>query len=279
MTKWSFPRISSAIKRQEREQKEELSKVNKVLKQQHTRKKLIKDFPAIHKYLTTRFTDVDLSKVPIYLVSNQAMNNAGYQECNGCYYPAFDLILVKKTPSICEGRSPRGKYAKSLRKAVQCALSVDDIVVHECLHAISKKTNRAARFFTKAEEEFVFTNSIDFYKQKGMSEDRIINECFISFCINNIVTSRKHMYRIFLELKEQEGLDITPVEKTYTEQEYDKFINKHGVALVAVIVKQAQTEAAKMVECYKSNQNVTTKGDFGLSEPSGRFSGIRFRGG
>lgn len=261
----------------EQQTKKERSKVNRAIRQPSTRKRSVKDFPEVFDYLQRKFSEVDLSDIPIYIATNQTMANTGFEKINGCYYPIFDLILVKKNPSVCDSDGS-GAYSKRLSKTIACALRLEDVVVHECLHAVSKKSNRSARFFTNGEEEFVFTNSIDFYKEQGMDESKIADECLIAFCVNNIVEDRQEMMDIFEEIKVTKKLRVTPVDRVFTEAEYSRFVNKHADLLVDIIVRNARAEAHKMIECYKSNQEQSTEGDFNLTLPTGRFAGIRYLG-
>lgn len=80
--------------------------------------------------------------------------------------------------------------------------------MHELLHAVSFRLNRYNKRYKNNEEEFVFLNSFEFYRNKGMSNENIINSILICFCINNITSNYKEMQQLFTQLKKNKILTL-----------------------------------------------------------------------
>lgn len=220
-------------------------KARKVITHKETEIKSVSDFPVIAEYLSVRFPDVDVSDIAIHLSPPRVVERSGWRDIGGCYIRHMRVIIVKN--KIETHRSPKGAFEKLMRQ--QCPLDAtqsEDVVVHELIHAISDRIGRSSSRFTHMEEEFVYTNCIDFYKQKGMTESDIVDHNFLPFCLHDVYSSRKEMSSLFGKV----GSSLGEV-RNMTKSGYRAFLNKHASVFVPLVKEKAQQKAQHMIELYK----------------------------
>jgi len=129
--------------------------VERVIAHNLTKRKYLSDFPAVAEYLEERFPDVDLSEVALYLSPPRVIDRC-IQDVGGCYTSSLNVILVKD--KIDKSTKPKGKFEKLMQETCGVKADVEDVVVHEFLHAVSHKIDRSLSRYTHMEEEFVYTN-------------------------------------------------------------------------------------------------------------------------
>ncbi len=230
----------NASKLQERIDCEE--KVQEVLSNSKTIQKTIGDYPRIASYLHEKFADIDVSDVKIYIATAKAMDNAGWGHAGGCYIHHMNLILIKKTMSR---RKQKNEFDQLLAEKIGIKLNVEDVLVHELIHAVSGKASRSSRKFVNQEEEFVFTNCIDFYKDKGMTESDIATKVFLPFCVQNVFEDGKTLMKVLSKYIPQGADSLKVLLDPY------KLLNKHAEEIIPKIVKKAHNNALKMIDLYK----------------------------
>lgn len=217
-------------------------KVNRIAKHSVTEAKVVADFPEIQKYLDGRFPDIDISDVKIYMSTPEVIEKEGFKNIGGCYINLLKVILVKNN---IKNKEVRGKFKKMMQESCELDIEPEDVLVHELIHAVSHRINRASSRYRHMEEEFVYTNCIDFYYKKGMSDDDIVNNNFLPFCLQDIYESGKEMSNIFAKVNRT----IDEI-RQMTEEEYARFLNKNAEVLIPLIKLRAQKKAHKMIELY-----------------------------
>ena len=95
------------------------------------------------------------------------------------------------------------------------------------------------------EEEFVYTNCIDFYKQKGISEADIVNNNFLPFCLHDVYESPEDLGPVFKVV----GSSLSEV-RELSQRQYSAFLNKHAETIVPMIKEIAQKKSHHMIELY-----------------------------
>ncbi|MHA2279351.1 MAG: hypothetical protein ACXAC5_00460 [Promethearchaeota archaeon] len=192
--------------------------------------------------MTSKFPDVDISDVSIYIADPEIIEKEGFKDMGGCYIDLLKVILVKNK---IEKSKVRGKFKTLIHEACDLKVDVEDVLIHELIHAISYKINRSSSRYRHMEEEFVYTNCIDFYKQKGMSEEDIVNNNFLPFCLYDVYGSREEMGSIFTAV----GSSLSEVQ-AMAKVEYSRFLNKQAEKIVPMIKKMAQDRAFHMIKLY-----------------------------
>lgn len=234
------------------------NKANKVIAHFATLKRTIKDFPSVSPYLKSKFPDIDISDVEIYLASPDVMDSVGWSFAGGLYIPHLCKIFVRKY-------FKRNKLLGSFNSSVnqyQKSIQTEDVLVHECLHAISHKANRYSRKFQYPEEEFVYTNCVDFYSAKGMSDEQIVRGVFLPFCINDVMKDDNEMSIIFAECK----LDFDEFRRLRAKGDNRgvyKILNSYSVILVPKIISKAEVMGFFMIDRYRmygKNLNTLSEG-------------------
>lgn len=235
--------IHQALSRQRKVERARVyRRADSVINNAQTVRKKLSDFPAVETYLTERFPGVDLSEVAVYVAPPKVIDKAGWKDAGGCYVRDLDIILVKSKMEI----KPKGKFQRLVHELCESHVDVEDVIVHEFIHAVSSKIGRSLARYTHMEEEFVYTNCIDFYKQKGLSEEDIANNNFLPFCLNDVYRSKRDMTAIFSQI----GAKIEQL-RELTEAEYQKWANSHAEELVPLLKERAQKKAHQMIELYK----------------------------
>jgi hypothetical protein len=201
-------------------------------------------------YVNEKFPAADLSQVKIYRTSNAAMKAAGLDNMGGCYVDLLKVIFVLDEKSLNKQGTANGKFDRLLMKETWTPLKMVDILIHEVLHAVSSAIGRATQRYTNAEEEFVYTHCVDFYKQEGMANDDIIRTHFLQFCLADVLSSKEELAAIFTKLKSAKNLRYVPWERDYDKYQYEDFLNRHAEYLVPQIVQAATDKANTMIECY-----------------------------
>ena len=235
-----------------------------------TERKSIADFPAVKQYIDDRFPGVDISDIPIYLATASAMNKAGWENAGGCYIHHLRAIFIKKSSGY--QRKSVGKFAQ-LMKRYSARIDTEDVVVHEVLHAISGAANRYSRKFVHSEEEFVYTNCIDFYRAKGMSDVDIIMNNFLPFCMSDVMNSKSEIKEVidssdWLEYERFAAADANTRRN---------MLDIYAGDLVPVIVEKAKDKAQKMINLYEEyGRKMTFFSDGESDESLSRFSGMDF---
>lgn len=220
----------------------------RLIKHKNTSSRSILDFPAVCKFVESTFPAVNLRGIPIYICDGPAMRRCGFDGMNGCYIPFMKCIFVRRDANVSDNAD--GKFFKILHKKIQTPLNADDIVVHELLHAVSDGIERPTRHYTNAEEEFVFTNCVEYYKSKGMNEEEIKSSVLIAFCINNVMSSKTKMSTVFAKLKEKIHIDVVPWEKFFTREEYLRFLNAYADEISDLVIELAKEDGTNMLESY-----------------------------
>jgi hypothetical protein len=236
--RWALNR--EIAKARERQLDSTRRKVERIAK--HAEQKQVDDFPEVSSYLAGRFPSVDISDIKIYVASSEMIEKEGFKDMGGCYIDLLKVILVKNE---IKQRNVRGKFKTMMHEVCDLKVDTEDIVVHELIHAISHKINRSSSRYRHMEEEFVYTNCIDFYKGKGMSEEDIVNNNFLPFTLYDVYGSRDEMGAIFSAV----GVSLSAVQDM-SKADYSRFLNKHAEVIVPMIKKMAQKRAFHMIELY-----------------------------
>jgi hypothetical protein len=263
---WEIDQYTSNLR------KKELARLTvnayKVIDSPWTDSKTVSDFPVVEKYLLDHF-HIDLSDVPIYVADLGEIERAGWKNIGGCYIRHLGIILVKSDDKTTLP-PPKGLFEDLLRKRCSVAATTEDIVVHELCHAISHRIGRSASKYSHMEEEFVYTNCIDFYKQQGMTEWDIINDNFLPFCMHDVYSSRRDMITIFGAV----NVSLAQIQKM-SESEYRTFLDKNAETLIPIIKRKAQEKAKHMISLYQEyGKNMSQTTAVNKDDASLRFASL-----
>lgn len=218
-------------------------RIERIISHSLTKEAQLADFPAVDKYLRLKFPDVDLSPINFYIAPPKVVEKAGWKGIGGCYIRDKKVVLVKS--KINHNYKAKGKFQRMMRDSCSMKADVEDVVVHEFIHAVSDLIGRSLSRYQHMEEEFVYTNCIDFYYQKGMSDEDIVNNNFLPLCLQDVYESPKEMKKIFAQVNHTID-EIREME----EEEYRAFLSLHAVELVPCIKQRAQEKAHNMIELY-----------------------------
>jgi hypothetical protein len=233
---WQLVRGLSKVRKEQKDRIEK--KIYALVNHADTVRRTVKDFKNVHQYLSSKFPQIDVTDVPIYVVSSGPMNNAGFKGVGGFFIHHLNVIVVRKRISSC-GRA-KGTFEKIMQEYSRAHIDREDVVVHELIHAISAKINRSSRHYSHMEEEFVYTNCVDFYKNKGMTEADIEHKNFLPFCINDVYQDKNF-------LSKQCSIPLSDLSDT---QELNDYFDEHAEYIVLKIIEKAKEKARRMMDLY-----------------------------
>lgn len=245
-------------------------RVERVIKNSLTKKSKLSDFPEVDKYLRLKFPDVDLSSIKFYIAPPKVLERSGWKNIGGCYIRDKKTIIVKS--KIDSYYKAKGKFQRLMRGACPMKTDVEDVIVHEFIHAVSDIIERSSSRYRHMEEEFVYTNCIDFYYAKDMTDDDIVNNNFLPFCLHDIHESTKEMSSAFAKA----GRTISDI-RGMTEEEYRRFLNLKADIIVPYIVERAQKKSHNMIELYHkygAKMYKISANDAGKDKIATRFSSL-----
>lgn len=249
-------RAKRRIDKYQQQQLSDLSdRVQSIISHHLTTCYTISDYPEIHVYLDNLFPDIYLSDVNIYISSREIMDKYGFKQCAGCYVPHMQVVLVKEGIEKGGYEPAQNKFDESMQRQLSVSIKVEDVIVHELIHAVSHRIGRAGNNkFVFGEEEFVYTNCVDFYRGKGMADDTIINSTFLPFCVNDVLRDEAAMCHLWSTT----GIPVSykNSDQTVIERELDK----NAEFLSQAVIQVATSRAQKMIELHEKygRQRVNT---------------------
>lgn len=225
--------------------------IKKMTRKQGVLTKDIDYFPEVKSYLQDKFghLKLDLNSVIIILCPESIMDSYGFGFCGGCYIEGLNTIISRKRiQNLISKKSPYYEYLKTITGKID----KEDIIVHEMIHAVSAMSKRSNRNYRNNEEEFVYTNCVDFYKNKGMTEEYMVNNIFLPFILNDISDE-------IYETKFNNNPNFF--------KEFNRYLRDNSKD----IVNRATERGMKMVELYRSygskiklSNTSTNKGRFSM---------------
>lgn len=220
-------------------------KINQLIKRSDTNKKELSDFPSVYNYITKGFPSVNVGDVPVYLTSDKGMSFCGFGHAGGLYVPHMRIVFVRKNLSI--GSSLSSAFDKALDVCMKNKVEVEDVLVHEMIHAVSSESGRSNRVFSFDEEEFVYTNSINFYKQKNMSDMDIVNKIFLPFCVQDVLSNKTLIGQILFDICNKYNIEEVSVED---QKKVIKIFGKYSDDSVSMVIDLARNMGMKMIDLY-----------------------------
>lgn len=205
-------------------------------------KQWVHHWPEIHTYLQ-KF-GVNVESVPIYRCSVLQFERAGLGCAGGCFIPSVCSVFIKDQGEKSE--PSKNRFDQVISK-YSLKASVDDIVVHEMLHAVSFLLRRSSNKNVHMEEEFVYMNSIEYYLSKGMSEDEIVKKIFLPFSMQDVLMSTKYMNEFVLEINPAVNFSALPEDKKMS------FLNNNAEAISEKIYNKGHSLGMEMVRYFKMN--------------------------
>jgi len=217
-------------------------------------------------YVVNKFPDADLSSISAFLVPSEHMNILEVRHCAGCYIPKLKLILIKA------GNTWGGSSSEidRLFDLFSINVAMDDVFVHELIHAVSHEYDRQTRKNKVLEEEFAYSNTLDWFYDKGLNDEQIISKNFLPFLISDVlekdnkeiedsIFSSKAIYASYLTGKERRA-------------SLEMFANEY----VTEVVNRAIDKGKSLIKMYKKygrNQYYNTTL---IDDDESRFSNLDF---
>lgn len=195
----------------------------------------LKKFKSCLEYVLSRFPDADIADVKAFIISGDFVKKTFLEYAGGCYIPSLKCILLKSFNSKIKRKHKIDKLLD-----LHCAnVPVDDIFVHELIHAVSHSYNRYTRISKHLEEDFVYTNTIDWLCSKGLSDDDIVLNNFLPFIISDYV-KKKDLDSFLLSLNSEYCLKNKP-----------QIIDENALAVSEHIVKIAKEIGMNMIKNHR----------------------------
>jgi len=271
MTKKTYREKLSHYRKQtdknDKAEKQYTKKIERLCSVRKTRH--VSDFESVQSYLNKKFPNIDISHIPIYVVSHDDMSKTGVYGAHGYYDKIHKSIFIRKPHTAKSYITSR--FDKVMQKFTKSTITVEDIVVHECIHAISQAANRSTNNLRQVEEEFAFTNCIDFYRSKGMTDKDIAQNIFLPFCINNVMDNKGAMISVLEEVR-KEHVSMKSFGILQKDKKYGLYLSVHAKKIVPIIVKKGMEQALHMIDLYEKYGRGVELSD--TVNQGGRFASI-----
>lgn len=198
-----------------------------------------KQYKKAFDFCYNRNPDVNLNEVKAYEVPNKYMDEVDLlRSCGGCYVPSLQIIIIKKGKSK---ESFKNNIDKNIGKyRIEC--SHEDVFAHELFHAISHASGRCTRKFTGMEEEFVYQSTIDWFKDKGYSDDDIVEKYFLPFTLQDVLQNSYN--KIALEFIEKSKVDKNIL---LWSKDTGGFLEDNAEKFVNLLIKNAKEIGRRML--------------------------------
>jgi len=232
-----------------------IDQITKAIKHKSSIKLVYSQYPAAFEYVSKKFPDVPIKSVEIYRCDASYLNEIGLGGIGGCYSCFMQVIVISH-------EYEHQSVSDDIWGSVRATATIDEIIVHELLHYVSLHTGARASSM-EVEEEFAYSNSIEYLRQKGYSDDDIVEKNFLPYFMTIVDTKQivldvfgEHGYFMddLLKLSKDKLLKLT---KKYDEEVFH-------------LVKKAAIEKAK--ELIELNDNH----DKEYYDEINDFSGISF---
>ena len=174
-----------------------------------------KEYSKSFKYVEKLYPNINLKEVTIFLVEGEILKSIGYNGIGGFFDKINKNIVVAKNLKI-NNEDIFGK------------ITVDEVIVHELLHYVSDvlMLNFSNILY---EEEFAYSNSIEYLRKKGYTNHQIIQNNFLPFLYSIVDT-----HKLVLEMcdKETDIQNFFEKNKQEIREECKKIAYKYGEEII-----------------------------------------------
>lgn len=147
------------------------------------------EYKEAYEYVDNLFPDANVKKVIVYEADKSYFKKANFIWASGLY------IRTNRSILICKDRPLGPSKDDNLWKSVIASLTLDEILVHELLHYCSHYYGKVRNRIM--EEEFAYGYSYNYLKNKGYTDDEIIQANFLPFLIT-IIDQNKIIKKYFI---------------------------------------------------------------------------------
>lgn len=225
---------------------ESKKQVDYIKKSQHTFKKSITEYKKPFEFIKNEYPFVNILDVEVYETRKNILDQVGIKYAAGIFFPYSKTVVLvrqKDLNSTAFSSEKLSSFEKLLSDhTFNNALQIDDVAVHEFLHAVSQKCRPILSNYASQEEQFVYTNSVKYFRQQGLSDKDIILKQFLPNCINDILSSGESIKNIVNSI-----IDKHPKYKSFS---YHDMIEEIPKTLVDCVVNKAIENAENMIDDY-----------------------------
>lgn len=211
--------------------------VSKIVSHDKTKKIVYPQYRESFEYVDNLFPDVNIKEVAIYECNKDFLDEVGMGTSAGFYHIQTGVIVVCSDHDY-----DKISDSDATWKTITATVKTDEVIVHELLHYVS--LYRGVGSCKSIEEEFAYGNSVKYLRNKGKSDDDIINQVFLPYFITTVDT-----IKIAVEVLTENGYDIEEV-RLKSEEEQDKIMEKLDRFLFEKTKKEATDLARQLISIY-----------------------------
>lgn len=240
----------------------------------HGIQKNISDFPVVKDYLNKKFSSVDISNIKIYISPAEFFDEASFGFASGIYFPTLLTVVINDRSNVKPEHCKSVFKNKLTQMQSKVSTKIDDVLVHEMIHAISHKSNRSSQIYTNMEEIFVYTNCIEYYLERGVSEKEIIERDILPFCVADVLGNKDIFNKMLQDLYKVgvPSVDFWEME----EEDKELFLDQYVDFFISQIKRLAMEKGFFMIETYKKyGQTLSILPNGPLDNRKLRFSCIK----
>jgi hypothetical protein len=147
-----------------------------------------------YDYLDKIFPSSNIKSIVIYKCSRQLLNKLGYADANGFFHRTREVIVIPDNldaPADIVLSNGINDWDN-----LKIEYTNDEVLVHEMLHFVSNQFQPMKS--VNLEEEFAYGNSIKYFKEKGYTDDVIINKKLVIYLMS-IINLKTITRRVLIE--------------------------------------------------------------------------------
>ena len=194
----------------------------------NTKKIIYPEYQEAFDYVDNSFPEAKVKNVIVYRVSRELLNKLGYDGVGGFYNSVTKNIAVGDKLDISQSK-------------FRATLEIDEIIVHELLHYCSGIDFNFQSVIL--EEEFAYGNSIQYFKNKGFDNDKIIKDYFMPFLVS--ITDVEKISKSIIYTKCPSSKDFGTSNKKIQE-----LVKQYELEIDDAIIEECFIKGYKIIKVY-----------------------------
>lgn len=209
--------------------------ISQIKNHKNTRLVVYPTYEKAYNYVSELFTSVNVKSAKIFIAKRSVLDKLGYKGVGGFYSKADEVIVIPDDLKIIP------KDEDSIWATIVADVEIDEVIVHELLHYVSG----CCRFGypMQAEEEFAYGNSVKYLKDKGKTDDEIVEKVFLPYLMQ-VVDKKSILSEALIKEKLLDAFNIaTPKQK-------EEIIKKMEKTLFDLTMKKAKNIGQSIINVY-----------------------------
>lgn len=193
-------------------------------------------FQEAFDYVDKLFPAVKVKEVVVLKVPTRFLAKIGYGGVGGFYDKIYKTVVISSAPGI--RRNQRNKYS------VCGTITKDEVIVHELIHYCDVEEGHITSSRNLA-EEFAYGWSLQYLRDKGYSDEEIIENNFLPFLFQN------EYDKVFQRILGEENITTQAYNK-FGDARRLRFYKRHGKKMHKEAKEKGIAQGWKLLNLYSA---------------------------